>query len=168
MFFSFPTSFLCFSWNSFAASSCGQSPRDRLGQRQAEKEAQKKGEGQKISVTSTHPAVRDSSYQRHRNIKCAFGKVQKDKQEVVSSCCWTARTHARTHPMGLARRGGSRGAPRPGEGSSRWLHPEHGGHHRCHHRRHHWRGSGRSTPPPGEGLHSRQCQAFSGNVPGHR
>lgn len=45
MFFSFPTSFLCFSWNSFAASSCGQSPRDRLGQRQAEKEAQEKGEG---------------------------------------------------------------------------------------------------------------------------
>lgn len=45
MFFSFPTSFLCFSWNSFAASSCGQSPGDRLGQRQAEKEAQKKGEG---------------------------------------------------------------------------------------------------------------------------
>lgn len=40
MFFSFPTSFLCFSWNSFAASSCDQSPGDRVGQRPAEGEAQ--------------------------------------------------------------------------------------------------------------------------------
>lgn len=79
MFFSFPTSFLCFSWNSFAASSCGQGPTDRVGQRQAGDKSQKQVRG-RLTMMSSHllllspppPPLEAALTQVQTNIKHSF------------------------------------------------------------------------------------------------
>lgn len=101
MFFSFPTSFLCFSWNSFAASSCSQRPGDRVGQRQAEDEAQKKGRGQNVNVTSTHARHQQQLLPKTQEYKMCIRKSPKGRTRSCQQLL-PESVHAHMHAMGLA------------------------------------------------------------------